>query len=163
MKALLYCFAGLAMAAAVCSCGGNASKEGQPVESLRLEPVASDTTEVRGLVDAFMGHLQAGEVADAIDMLGNNNQDSISSYDGTPLDLPDDVKERYTKRYSGLDIERYEIESFDFGGYANNQVRVRMYFTGGGQRVINFNPKRGVKSWRLTLRDSSRGDRSFHR
>lgn len=163
MKAIIYCLTALAMTAAVCSCGSDALKESKDVEPLKLEPVASDTTEVRGLVDTFMGHLQAGEVAEAIDMLGNNDQDSISSYDGTPLDLPADVKERYVKRYSGLDIDRYEIESFDFGGYANNQVRVRMYFAGGGQRVINFNPKRGVKSWRLTLRDSSRGDRSFRR
>lgn len=127
----------------------------------QMQTNAADSAEVLNLVVTFMDHLKNGEVVEAVDMLGNSDPDSISDYNGIPLDLPQEVKDLYVRRYSRLDIDHYEIENFQFSDYTCNQVRSKVYFKDGTNSTLNFNPIKAVGAWRLTVRDSYRGDRSF--
>lgn len=155
-------FIALAMGAIAVSCGKKApADQAQPVEPIKLVTTNADSTEVISLVNTFMDNLVAGDVAGAVALLGNNDPDSISEYDATPLDLPADVASRYIDNYSKWKVERYEIIGYNFNDFTDNQVRVRAYLTDGTTRAINFNPRKGVNKWRLTFRDSTRGDRPY--
>lgn len=150
------------MGAIVVSCGKKSPTEVQnSVEPIKLVTTNADSTEVISLITQFMDNLVAGDVAGAVALLGNNNPDSISEYDALPLDLPAEVADKYIKNYSQWKVERYELIEFGFSDFTDNQVRVRVFLNDGTTRAINFNPRKGVNKWRLTFRDTTRGDRPY--
>lgn len=151
----------LAIVAFSCSKKEDTKVEEATEERELLDTNAADSTEVIGLVVTFMDHLKNGEVVAAIDMLGNSDPDSISSYDALPLDLPQDVKDSYVERYNNIKVANYEIENFNFAFRNSNQVRCKIYDADGHTTMLNFNPIKGVNNWRLTVRDSYRGDKAF--
>lgn len=162
MNRLLFKLAcGVVVAACVASCS-KSEKEGAEAPAQHvLVTNANDSTEVVALVNEFMGHIVNGDAAAAIDMLGNTEHDSISSYDGLPLDLPSEVKEKYVDVYKNWKVDGYEIVNLEFSDYRDNQVRVRAHMADGTTRSMNFNPIRGITGWRLTMRDTTRGTSAY--
>ena len=159
MQKLLYFILSIALLAAY-SCR---SEREQRADSPSEKPMVlsqRDTLEIQGLVEQFMELAINREYAEAAAMLYEIDANDINQ---EPLLLDNEKMQNVKKALETFPIESYEINRISLKEATDNEVECTIHFFRTASSKWYFKPVRYLGNWRLCLRNTLSGDKSFSR